>query len=145
MQNIKKIKTYLKASSKKMEFNTLPYVVMSFENLINQSNATKSKLTKIQYLNTPLATIKTKKEIKFPLEINSYNSQQNLTDSILKQKETLSCFFKLKNILILNKEILKIYNFTALSIYFKVRQLSLRSIKLATILNYFLKKDITGK
>lgn len=140
MQNIKKIKNYLKATSKKQEFQTLPYIAINFENLTSKATVKKSKLTKIQYLNTPLASIKNKKEIKFPLETNIYNSQQDLIEAIFRQKENPSSFFKLKNNLVLKKATLKTCNFTGLSIYSKLRQLCLRSLKLATLLNYFLKK-----
>lgn len=140
MQNIKKIKNSLKASSKKQEFKTLPYVSLGFETLTTSSNIRKSKLTKIQYLNTPLALIKNKKEIKFPIETNIYNSQEQLIEAIFKQKENNANFFKLKNILVLNKEVLRNCNFTTLITYAKIRQLLLRSLKLATLLNYFIKK-----
>lgn len=140
MQNIKKIKNYLKASSKKQDFKTLPYVSLGFETLTYNPNRKKSKLTKIQYLNTPLALVKNKKEIKFPIETNIYNSQEQLIEAIFKQKENNSNFFKLKNILVLNKEVLRNCNFTTLITYAKIRQLLLRSLKLATLLNYFIKK-----
>jgi hypothetical protein len=142
MQDIKKIKNNLKASIKTQEFKNKEYLSLTFENL-NKNNLIKTtKLTKVQYLTSAFINIKTKKEIKFPLEITTYNSENELTNIITKQKGNILSFIKIKNIIVLDKNTLKITKSNPFSIYSQLRYLSLRSIKLMILLkHYFNKKE----
>lgn len=142
MQNIKKIKNSLKASNKKQELNLATYMIINFENLNTTSNIKSAKLTKLQYLNTNLATITSKAQIKFPLETISYESEQDLKNYILKQKENNISFCKVKNIFILRKKVFNLCKLDSVTVYQKMRQVFLRSIKLATLLNVWKKREV---
>jgi len=142
MQNIKKIKNSLKASNKKQELNLATYMIINFENLNTSSNIKSAKLTKLQYLNTNLATITSKAQIKFPLETISYESEQDLKNYISKQKENNVSFCKVKNIFILRKKVFNLCKLDNVTVYQKMRQVFLRSIKLATLLNVWKKREV---
>lgn len=141
MQNIKKIKNSLKASNKKQELNLATYMVINFENLNNITTNKSAKLTKLQYLNTNLATITSKTQIKFPLQTISYESEQDLKTFMLKQKENSVSFCKVKNIFVLRKKVFNLCKLNNVTIYQKMRQIFLRSIKLATLLNVWKNKE----
>lgn len=142
MQNIKKIKNSLKASNKKQELNLATYMIINFENLNTISNIKSAKLTKLQYLNTNLAAITSKAQIKFPLETISYESEQDLKNYISKQKENNVSFCKVKNIFILRKKVFNLCKLDTVTVYQKMRQVFLRSIKLATLLNVWKKREV---
>lgn len=142
MQNIKKIKNSLKASNKKQELNLATYMIINFENLNTNSNIKSAKLTKLQYLNTNLAAITSKAQIKFPLETISYESEQDLKNYISKQKEHNVSFCKVKNIFILRKKVFNLCKLDNVTVYQKMRQVFLRSIKLATLLNVWKKREV---
>lgn len=141
MQNIKKIKNSLKASNKKQELNLTKYMVINFENLNGLSNTKSTKLTKLQYLNTNLASITSKTQIKFPLQTISYESEQDLKSYILKQKENNVSFCKVKNIFVLRKKVFNLCKLDNVAVYQKMRQIFLRSIKLATLLNVWKNRE----
>lgn len=142
MQNIKKIKNSLKASNKKQDLNLANYMVINFETLNNTSGIKSTKLTKLQYLNTNLSKITSKAQIKFPLETISYKSEQDLRNYISKQKENNISFCKVKNIFILRKKVFNMCKLDNVTIYQKMRQVFLRSIKLATLLNFWKKRGL---
>lgn len=137
MQNIKKIKKELKVSSQAQEFKKIPYLSLSFEAAINCLKLNTSKLTKLQYLNSPLAKIKTRQEIKFPLELTTYGSLQNLTTELLTRKEKVSNVIKLKNTLLLKRKAFTMINCSDASIYFALNHTCLRSIKFTRLLKQY--------
>lgn len=142
MQNIKKIKNSLKTSNKKQELNLATYMIINFENLNNTYNIKSAKLTKLQYLNTTLATITSKAQIKFPLETISYKLEQDFKNYISKQKENSVSFCKVKNIFILRRKGFNLCKLDNVTVYQKMRQVFLRSIKLATLLNVWKKQEV---
>lgn len=135
MQNIKKTKNLLKTSNKKQEINQATYMIINFENFNTPLKIKSAKLTKLQYLNTTLATVILKTQIKFPLETISYESKQDLNNYISKQKENNVSFCKVKNFFLLRKKMFNLCKLDNAIVYQTMQQVFLRSIKMATLLH----------
>lgn len=103
MINLKKIKQKLKNNIKKQELDNNFSITFS-TNIKNVLK--KSRVLKTQYLQSPFVKIKNKKQIKFPLNVITFNSTSELithnqTDQI---PQSIS---KLNSIIILNKNSIK--------------------------------------
>ena len=143
MQNISRVKNELKSVNKKEQFKLLPFFSINFQNMNNSLlNIKTSKLTKNQYLTSDFVSFKKKEEIKFPLETTVYTSLEQLIQVINKQKRDILSFIKITNVLILEKKWIKTCNFSILKLYYKINNLTLRTIKFTHIIQYFKKTPI---
>jgi hypothetical protein len=133
MENIKKIKINLKTITKKNDFKSNIKFSINFQNS-NTIVIKKSKLTKIQFLNSSFSNIKKKNEIKFPLEITNIKSTNNLINSISQNLGII----KLKSVIILDKNIVNNIELTQKSICSILKTNINNPLKTQILLNSFI-------
>ncbi len=141
MKNFKRIKNDLKTASKKQELQSSSYFCISHTNQHSNLKGIKSNLPKNQYMANDFANVITKKEIKFPLETYTYNSQEELIQEITNQNKNILGFLKINSYLFLKKDILKKYTFAPSTIYSKINSTYLNVIKLTALLKHFNQKS----
>jgi hypothetical protein len=143
---MQKIKNKIKIFIKIKEFKKNPYLSLNYQNinLIDKTNLKTSKVTKLQYILSNFNNIKSLKETKFPLETTTYNTHQQLKDSILQQKKNNANFIKIENNIFFSKKFLTHYSVTPFMLYFKLKNLTLHSVKAAKIFKNFFNKDIVS-
>lgn len=107
MENIKKIKQNLKSCTKKQEFLNLKNCSINFENLDKNSDLKTTKLTRIQYLSSSFLNLKTRKEIKFPLETVAFISPVEFIKHLSENKKNKLGVNKLNSIVTFETKMFK--------------------------------------
>ncbi len=139
MKNFSKIKNDLKTTTKKLELKNSQYFCITHAKQITVPTTTVANITKLQYLATDFAKIINKSQIKFPIEIHTYNSRIELLNSLASQKKNLFGFIHINSNLFVNKNLLKTYNFQIPTLYTKLYTAPLKLIRLTGILKHLLK------
>lgn len=135
MNNIIKIKKQVKAYIKKEDLKNISFFVISFDNpSIDKDNS--FKITKNQYIQSDISTLVNKQNLKFPLGIKQFKTQEEITKSVNADKKNSMSLVKINNYLFLGKKALSLHVTNMNLIYSKFNNIMLSMVRFLKLLKY---------
>ncbi len=139
MNNIIKIKKQVKACIKKEDLKNISFFVISFDNTL-ENDINSFKVTKNQYTKSEIANLLKKENLKFPLGIKPFKTEEEIVKSNNTDKKNSMSLIKINNYLFLGKKALSLHATNINSIYNKFNNIMLTMVRFLKLLKYLNEK-----
>ncbi len=139
MNNIIKIKKQVKAYIKKEDLKNISFFVISFDNTL-ENDINSFKVTKNQYTKSEIANLLKKENLKFPLGIKPFKTEEEIVKSNNTDKKNSMSLIKINNYLFLGKKALSLHATNINSIYNKFNNIMLTMVRFLKLLKYLNEK-----
>ncbi len=136
MNNITKIKKQVKAYIKKEDLKNISFFTISFANTSTDKDNNSFKITKNQYIQSDISTLVNKQNLKFPLGIKQFKSQEEIAKSVNIDKKNSISLVKINNYLFLGKKALSLHITSMNLIYNKFNNIMLSMVRFLKLLKY---------
>ena len=136
MNNNLKIKKEVKAYIKKGDLKVVTFFAISFDNTSTDKDNSSSKITKNQYIQSDISYLVHKQNLKFPLGIKQFKTQDEIIKSIKADKKNSMSLVKINNYLFLGKKALSLYTTSMNATYSKFNNIMLSMVRFLKLLKY---------